>query len=96
MKYLQKHWQSRTTIVLITSIIIGILLATLDLTTWAEQINQQGYSHGAGEEGARKIPAIMRYILPFVKEFILIGVPLLITLGWLKISKIVKGLFKTK
>lgn len=90
MKYLQKHWQSRTAIVLIVSTIVGLLLTSLELTAWAEKINHQGYSHDAGEEVARNIPTVMRYILPFVKEIILVGLPLLITLGWLKITKKVK------
>ncbi|WP_158966476.1 hypothetical protein [Paraglaciecola sp. L3A3] len=81
MKYLQHNWKSRAFVLLSISILISLLLITLDQSSWAEQINLQGYSHG-GEEGegeGRSIPAVLRYILPFVKEIILIGVPMLIT-----------------
>ena len=57
MKYLQKHWRSRTAIVLFLSTIVGLLLISLELTAWAAQINHQGYSHGAGEE----VPRMLEY-----------------------------------
>ena len=68
-----------------------ILLVSLEWTSWAEQINAQGYSHGDGE-GRGNMPTILRYILPFVKELILIGVPMLITVG---IAKLI-GRFKKR
>ncbi|MGJ8694072.1 MAG: hypothetical protein ACSHW0_16510 [Thalassotalea sp.] len=83
MKYFQYHWQSRLLIALLVSCTISALLLTLALTSWAVQINQLGYSHGEND-GERAIPAVLMYILPFVKELILIGMPLLLTLLWLK------------
>lgn len=85
MKYLKEHWQSRTFILLLISIVLAVLMISLELTDWAQHINQVGYSHGGEEGGKRNIPQIMRYILPFVKELILIGVPLALTLLWLNL-----------
>lgn len=85
MKYLQFRWKPRVTIILLVSIAVSLLLITLDQTQWAQQINLQGYSHGESDGEGRDIPTAMRYILPFVKEFILIGVPLLLTLLLLKV-----------
>lgn len=85
MKYLQHHWRFRVFILVLISCVISILMVGLELTDWAEQVNQQGFSHGEAEGGERKIPVILMYILPFIKEIILIGVPLLLTLLWIKI-----------
>ncbi|MDO6840497.1 hypothetical protein Q4602_13505 [Paraglaciecola chathamensis] len=84
MKYLQYHWKSRTFVVLAISIVVSILLISLELTDWAAQINQQGYSHGSEGKG---IPSALRYILPFVKELVLIGVPLLLSLLLMKVLR---------
>ncbi|XPF93231.1 hypothetical protein ACM9HF_14535 [Colwellia sp. RE-S-Sl-9] len=87
MKYLQYRWQSRLFVVALVSCLLSVLLVGLEFTGWAEQINQLGYSHGENEGGERNIPAAMMYILPFIKEFVLIGVPLLLTLLWIKLFK---------
>jgi len=84
MKYLQYHWKSRTFVVLAISIVVSTLLISLELTDWAAQINQQGYSHGSEGEG---IPSVLRYILPFAKELVLIGVPLLLSLLLMKVLR---------
>ncbi len=78
MKYLKVQWKSRTAVILFVSILVSILLMTLDQTHWAEQINLQGYTHGDGK--AQNGLGLLRYILPFVKEIVLIGVPMLLTL----------------
>ncbi|MCF2949458.1 hypothetical protein L0668_15165 [Paraglaciecola aquimarina] len=88
MKYLQYRWKSRLLMVLLVSILISLLFITLEQTSWAEQINLQGYTHGENEGstqgnnsgGKPNFPSYLMYILPFVKELILIGVPLLLTL----------------
>lgn len=90
MKYLQYHWRSRTFVVLLISVVISVLLIFLELTDWAAQINQQGYSHGGEGGEGNKMPSFLRYILPFVKELVLIGVPMLLTLLVLKLSNITK------
>lgn len=90
MKYLQYHWKSRTCVVLLISVVISMLLISLELTNWAAQINQQGYSHGGEGGEGNKIPSFLRYVLPFVKELVLIGGPLLLTLLVLKLSSITK------
>ncbi|MGY8896847.1 MAG: hypothetical protein ACKVI8_02360 [Paraglaciecola sp.] len=87
MKYLQYHWKSRTFVVLAISIVVSILLISLELTDWAAQINQQGYSHGSEGGDGKGIPSALRYILPFVKELVLIGVPLLLSLLLMKVSR---------
>lgn len=93
MKYLSYRWQPRTLILLAISIVISLLLISLELTEWAQHVNQTGYSHGDGED-KRNIPVFIMYILPFVKEIVLIGVPLLLTLIYLKIVDNVKRAFK--
>ncbi|GHB77421.1 hypothetical protein GCM10008107_28670 [Psychrosphaera saromensis] len=89
MKYLKNSWQSRTFTVLLVSIVVSVLLVTLEQTQWAEQINQQGYSHSGGGDGQRNISTILMYVLPFVKEFILIGIPLGLAL---LVMKLITGL----
>lgn len=83
MKYLQTQWKFRLTVVLVVSIIASVLLMGLEMTDWAAQINQQGYSHGGGEKP--NAPSALMFILPFVKEIILIGVPMSISLLVMKL-----------
>ena len=90
MKYLATHWKPRLFTVLLISTLLSIAMIALELTPWAEQINQQGYTHG---DGQRDIAPILVYILPFVKEIILVGVPLIITLLYLKLYALLKSLF---
>tara|TARA_B110000046_G_C12838602_1_gene332600 strand:+ start:19 stop:312 length:294 start_codon:yes stop_codon:yes gene_type:complete len=94
MKHLKQQWQSRTSIVLIVSVLVSLLLVCLELTDWAAQINQQGYTHGAADGEKPKIAPVLMYILPFVKELILIGVPMLLTLGIIKLFGLIKRLVK--
>ncbi|ASM49007.1 hypothetical protein PESP_a0809 [Pseudoalteromonas espejiana DSM 9414] len=96
MKHLKQQWQSRTSIVLIVSLLVSLLLVSLELTDWAAQINQQGYTHGAPDGEKPNIAPVLMYILPFVKELILIGVPMLLTLGIAKLIGLIKGMFKNK
>ncbi|WP_191602415.1 hypothetical protein [Marinomonas algicola] len=88
MKHLQYRWKSRLSFALFVSIVLSILMVTLELTPWAEQINHEGYSHGDEEEPS--IPSVMIYILPFVKEIVLIGVPMLLTLVWVTLVRTIK------
>jgi SNF family Na+-dependent transporter len=78
MKYLQYQWKSRLGVVLIVSIVISAAMMMLEMTDFANQINQQGFSHGDGDGPSG--PAALMFILPFVKEIILIGVPMLLAL----------------
>lgn len=94
MKHLTQQWQSRTSIVLIVSIVVSLLLVALELTDWAAQINLAGYTHGSPDGEKPNIAPILMYILPFVKELVLIGVPMLITLGIIKIFGLISRLFK--
>ncbi|MEH6713065.1 MAG: hypothetical protein V7733_17775 [Paraglaciecola polaris] len=90
MKYLQYQWKTRLVVVLLISIGVSILLMGLDVTPWAQQINLRGYSHGADEGEGPNIPSFLLYVLPFVKELILIGIPLLLTLLWLKLTQVIR------
>ena len=94
MKHLKQQWKTRTSIVLVVSVLVSLLLVSLELTDWAAQINQQGYSHGAAEGEKPRITPILMYILPFVKELILIGVPMLLTLGIAKLLGLIKRVVK--
>lgn len=96
MNHLKQQWKTRTSIVLVVSVLVSLLLVSLELTDWAAQINQQGYSHGAAEGEKPKIAPILMYILPFVKELILIGVPMLLTLGIAKLLGLIKRVVKNK
>ncbi len=94
MKHLKQQWKTRTSIVFVVSVLVSLLLVSLELTDWAAQINQQGYSHGAAEGEKPKIASILMYILPFVKELILIGVPMLLALGIAKLLGLIKRVVK--
>lgn len=85
MKYLQTQWKPRLAIIVTVSIVISVFMVSLEMTDWAAQINLQGYSHGDGEAEGPGAASILRYILPFVKELILIGVPMAIALLLMKI-----------
>ncbi|MEM5507420.1 hypothetical protein WNY98_00930 [Pseudoalteromonas sp. AS71] len=94
MKYLKQQWKTRTSIVLIVSVLVSLILVALERTDWAMQINLQGYSHGSAEGEKPNIAPILMYILPFVKELVLIGVPMLLTLGIAKLFGLIKKRFK--
>ncbi|GIU52589.1 MULTISPECIES: hypothetical protein [Shewanella] len=94
MKHLNYRLKPRLTVALAISVVISLMLILLELTPWAEQINLQGYSHGNGEKP--DIPSYMRFILPFVKELILIGVPMLLTVFVMKFYGFLKSLYKAK
>ena len=91
MKYLKQYWQFRTTILFLVSTAICFLLVMLEYTDWAAQINALGNGH---EEGAENdIPIVLMYILPFVKELLFIGIPMVFVLLVLKLSSKFKKYF---
>ncbi|WP_440874188.1 hypothetical protein [Thalassotalea sp. PLHSN55] len=94
MKYLKVHWRQRVFLLSLVSVSISLLMISLELTDWAQQINELGFSHGDNENNGKSIPSAMRYILPFVKELVLIGVPMGLALLWLKILRKLKHKFK--
>lgn len=85
MKHLKKRWRLRLTLVFVVSVLVSALLVLLEMTDWAVQINKVGYSHGDGE--GKNPPAVLMYILPFIKEIILIGVPMTLSLLIMKLFK---------
>ncbi len=70
---------------------LGVLMINLELTEWAQQINESGYSHGNKNDQKSNFPEVLKYIIPFIKELILIGVPLMLTLLWIKLVKAIKN-----
>ncbi|NDV91318.1 hypothetical protein GTH32_09020 [Alteromonas sp. 345S023] len=76
MKFLKKDWKSRSTIIVAISLLVGVLMITVDQTQFASEINAMGYHHGG--EGKPDIPAVVLFILPFIKALVLIGVPLIL------------------
>ena len=63
----------------------------LELTEWAQRINEVGYSHGNKSDQKSNFPEVLKYIIPFIKELILIGAPLMLTLLWIKLVKAIKN-----
>ena len=94
MKYLQINWKSRVLITLVISLFISTLIVSLELTSWADQINLQGFSHGG--EDKPNIPSILMYILPFVKVIVLVGATLFLTLGLMKVPALLKSVASKK
>lgn len=76
MKFIKINWKFRAAIVVGISVCIGLLMIALEQTQFAKDINVAGYQHGG--EGKPDIPAVILFILPFIKALVLIGVPLLI------------------
>lgn len=91
MKHLKPHWQLRSFLILLISAIASILLISLEFTDWAAQINIEGYSHGEAEGERPNIPTVLMYILPFIKVFVLVTVPMFLTLLIIKLwSKFIR------
>ena len=76
MKQLGEFWLSRSLIVLVFSIVVGWLMFHLELSDLAGEINKSMIQSESGGQP----PQVLRYILPLVKEFVFIGVPLALTL----------------
>lgn len=88
MKHLHVAWKPRLAVILSVSLLLGVFIMTLDQTSWAEHINLQGYSHDGEEGEGRAMPTVLRYILPFVKEFVLIGIPMILTILLTKLVRV--------
>ena len=46
MKFVKKNWQSRSAIIVGISLVVGLLMITLEQTPYASDINAAGYQHG--------------------------------------------------
>lgn len=93
MTVLKKNWKSRTLWISAISIIVSLIMMTLTFTDWAEAMRIGGELAIQGNEGIdpeREMPAVLMYIVPFIKEFVLIGVPMLLGIGIGTVYKKVK------
>ena len=84
----------RTAIILVLS--LGVVLASRPLATteWAQNMRSRSEQPTPDERNQREeqpnsggLPAGLRYTLPFVKEFVLMGVPGLVTLCTLRVTR---------
>ena len=79
MKHLTENWQRRSVFLLIISCIVMFGFYLLEWSDWAQQINANpSDSHGEAGEGLSP-PAILLYVLPFVKQAVFIIVPASVT-----------------
>jgi|GEM_PF-516811 len=78
MERLTENWFSRTLIILVISCLVAWCMYYLEFTDWATAIDATPIDNNAGREGQRPAQALL-YILPFIKEVVLIGVPLALT-----------------
>jgi hypothetical protein len=95
MTVLKRNWKSRTLWISAISIIAALIMMTLTFTDWADAMRIGGELAIQGSDGTqpeREIPAVLMYIVPFIKEFVLIGVPMLLGIG---IGRIYKKLKKS-
>lgn len=81
MNILTHCCKQRTLWLVVTSLLVGAMLGLLTFTDWAEGLrvlDGTPISTAPAEDAA--MPAIHMFIAPFIKEFVLIGVPLAIAL----------------
>ena len=71
-----------TVIILLASTLVILIALPIAQTKWADSLRETVSSHGE-EEGPSEG---FRYVLPFVKEFVLIGIPGGLLLATLRIK----------
>ncbi len=82
MKYLTRHWQSRTLILLLLSSVVGLGMWGLELSEWAAEINAQSAQvNEHGREGRETPPAALIAILPFIKWLVFTLLPASMVVG---------------
>lgn len=90
MKYLKRHWPSRTFILLALGTLVSLAMWQLESTQWAAELNtvtEDGEETQRGEGP----PMALRMILPFVKVMIFLIVPASLVIGVRALSgKLVK------
>lgn len=83
MTVFSRYWLSRTIWIVAVSLVVSILLSLIGLMPWADNIRAAAgsmvivASPDAGEPSA----SLAMYILPFVKEIVLIGLPMALAIG---------------
>jgi hypothetical protein len=81
-----------TMIILLDSTLVILIARLIAQTEWAASLRETVSSNGE-EEGPSEV---FRYVLPFVKELVLIGVPGGLLLAILRIKKSIKQKKKTR
>jgi hypothetical protein len=82
MSILTQSWKQRTSWLVLVSLLVGLLLTLLTFTDWAEGMRiVDAASASQPPEGDRDMPAALMIIAPFIKEFVLIGIPLAMSLA---------------
>lgn len=87
MNPLTRNWQQRSLIIVLITIVLGACMVPLASTEWAE-----GFRVSAQEvvtEGEKRPPfsPILVYAISALKILVLMGVPLLLTLGIQKLYR---------
>lgn len=83
MTVLAKDWKFRMLIILLVLAVTSLLSTLLTFTTWAEEVRMAStvlVEQGSQQEEVQTIPKLLMFIVPFIKEAILIGVPLFLAL----------------
>lgn len=81
MSILTQNWIQRTSWLLLISLGVAGFLALLTFTNWAESMRIVEVALlSQPSESEREMAAGIRFIAPFIKEIILIGIPLAISL----------------
>jgi hypothetical protein len=93
MKYVKEDWIRRSSIVLVVSLIVSVLLWTLSLTDWAATMNTAQHLGNHPEREAP--PAILMFIMPFIKVTLLTVIPAAICLFVVRAARWVKSIVKT-
>ena len=83
MTVLAKDWKFRMFIILLVLVVTSLLSTSLTFTTWAEEVRMAStvlVEQSSQQEEVQTIPKLLMFVVPFIKEAILIGVPLLLGL----------------
>ena len=81
-----------TLIILLASTLVILIELPMAQTEWADSLRETVSSHREEEAPSEGF----RYVLPFVKEFVLIGIPGGLLLAILRIKKSIKQKKKTR
>lgn len=79
---LAKDWQTRTAWLIAASLMAAMLFWAVGFTEWADGFRMSAPAAAAAlQEEALSMPAAVRFVVPFVKTLLLIGLPMLLGLG---------------
>ena len=92
MKFLKRHWRSRTIVLLAMGALVSLAMWGLESTQWAAELNEVGVGQNEGQ-GQGGPPAALRMILPFVKVFIFLALPASLVIGIRTLTRKLKRQF---